>query len=125
MRKVKFKMWNNDEEKQYVGSPILSVIPSEGSFELHQEKTCPDITLRQFTGICDYEENEIYEYDILYSGGMLYGIVEFNQGGFIIKESSGMDDKRYTIKMWMNTYPSKVVGNIFENPEILPSKKSS
>ncbi len=74
-----------------------------------------DVKLMQYTGLKDIAGYEIYEGDIVkdVSDGIV-GYIEYSDGGFVIvyddiMEKLSADESAYL----------EVVGNIFENPELL------
>jgi len=78
-------------------------------------------TIGQFIGLHDINKVEIYEDDIIDNGYDKW-IVKFDNGSFYaIKPdmSSFLDLSRETI----NYYEIKVIGNIFDNPELLEKIK--
>jgi uncharacterized phage protein (TIGR01671 family) len=115
MRKLKFRVWNNEQKKfEY--------------FELHNI-TVPDRLLtqdkfpvQQFTGEYDKNKKEIYEGDIIrsYSAEFInenyVGEVVFVDATFDVK----IDDKTYA-GLWSGD-DIEVIGNIFENSELLKNE---
>ena len=85
-------------------------------------KTCPNLTLLQYTGIKDKNGNEIYEGDIVEyidnPTNMSSGTFEvIFHNGFIGIES----DTRINLYD-IESYWIKIIGNKFENPELLERK---
>ena len=87
-------------------------------------------TLCQFTGLCDKNGNKIWENDILmahldefYPEDVTYETVEWDVAGWVGHETSNIDreygsvDREYLDKFDLEHY--EVVGNIFDNPELL------
>ena len=68
-------------------------------------------TLGQFTGLLDKNEKEIWEYDIVDWGGAKL-IVKFIDGRFFIC-------KNYKYDLFSERGEISVIGNIFDNPELL------
>lgn len=127
MREIKFRVWHEELSKWIVGS-----IRNDG--QLYSTELVPASfnTLRvlQYTGLRDKNGTEIYEGDILQwtDGDMWKGSVYWSEGdadflledhhaslgGFETKPClNGLDSIR------CNGY--SVIGNIFENPELLAS----
>lgn len=107
-REIKFKVWNK-QEKEMHGHHFIG-------FE--------DAELLQYTGINDEENKEIYEGDII-EGGYLNPlsnkfmskkyIVVYDKGSFVGK-LIGHTPYGDT---WLHFIKGKVIGNIYENPELL------
>ena len=145
MKTIKFRAWDKKYKKWLLGYEM----PNLGGFSLFGEtvlfgdwgtvlneylfnkngKTMDDLVVMQFTGLFDKDGKEIYEGDIFdeelidSDTGIAYSYpyVCFENGMFtdeVGDESlwdiiTGIDGKvRY-----------KVIGNIYENPELIASKK--
>ncbi len=80
-----------------------------------------EIELMQFTGLKDKNGIEIYEGDVVeatrYDGLAVTGVVDFRDCSFVI--STGYQ----TIYTWID-YQIEVIGNIYENPELLKESKN-
>lgn len=125
MRPIKFRAWVAKSKKMIYPDSLM--FNGEGEFSIgfqHYNRKARANTvwsgrgvLMQFTGMTDNskEENDIYEGDILHGGGLLYAVVVFEEGRYGV--DSG--DKFYTLKMYLNSYPSRVVGNIYQNPNLI------
>ena len=80
-------------------------------------------TLCQFTGLCDKYGNKIWENDILmahldesYPEDATYETVEWGVAGWVGHET-GSVDRQYLDEFDLENF--EVVGNIFDNPELL------
>jgi len=79
--------------------------------------------IQLYTGLLDYQGNEIYEGDILDIGDTR-GVVEFKDGCFIFVEKNENPKLLYefpknTIGYLTKIIDCKVIGNIFENKDLL------
>lgn len=80
-------------------------------------------TLCQFTGLCDKNGKRIWENDILmahldesYPEDATYETIEWGMSGWVTHEA-GSTDRQYLDKFDLEHF--EVVGNIFDNPELL------
>ncbi len=73
-------------------------------------------TIGQFTGLLDKDGQEIYEDDIVTFDDGKIGVVEFSNGGFVVRYG-----KRNTVRSLygIKTWNMKILGNRFENPGLL------
>jgi uncharacterized phage protein (TIGR01671 family) len=119
MKVTKFRIWNTKtnkwvhgpgEEPNLLGETILlgAFMPGIGIMELNDCIVC------QYSGIGDKNGKEIYEGDILSYRGR-NGFVEFFAGMFMVSWYDQTDD---TLGL-MTTDEVEVVGNIYENRELL------
>lgn len=130
MREILFKAKRVDDREWVVGQYVNTCYPGKdketGHFivvypnEYHEVYTS---TLCQFTGLCDKNGKRIWENDILmahldesYPEDAAYETVEWNVAGWVAHET-GSTDREYIDKFDLEHY--EVVGNIFDNPELL------
>ncbi|AUM66427.1 hypothetical protein C0R09_18925 [Brevibacillus laterosporus] len=115
MREIKFRMWDFENQEMINGdslafeeyAPISQLLSQKG--------------IMQYTGLKDRNGKEIYEGDILkgkiydYSPAKRFiGVLEYGYSGFLIKgvkQYKGMIDHPNAIY--------EVIGNIYENPELM------
>ncbi len=141
MRKILFKAKRKDNgewvEGYYVYCRkrhyILSALNRAMGFDEREDEWIevdPD-TLCQFTGLTDKNGKKIWENDILkckkYIGGNFVdycievGYVEMKHGAFGLHRIK--NDAYYRpFKDWLEDYEYEVVGNIFNNPELLEAE---
>ena len=100
---------------------VRSIITPEG-----HEHPCNSIG--QFTGLCDYKGDEIYEGDIIRSfstkGDPIIHIIEYDcdEACFVARlNGSGKYDFGYggLRKNWIQEFQKEVIGNIYDNPELV------
>ena len=95
-----------------------------GATDNKQERwaTIPNknVELMQFTGLLDKNGKEIYEGDIYHQGDpQITYIVEFRDAAFMGKQ---VGNTSYAgLFHWQGLH--EVIGNIYENPELLTSNK--
>ncbi|WP_242691278.1 YopX family protein [Cytobacillus praedii] len=145
MREIKFRAWVENSLQRFMDySPTLEAGHSSSVFlnETIEENQYP---LMQYTGLKDRNGKEIYEGDILRvwqedeyipnrdSGGGIIdydcekgfsqiGKVGFKGGSFDYSTIKTLDGKHEEIHApidWINNY--EVIGNIYENPELINS----
>lgn len=110
MRKIKFRAWSKKECKMIRGYPRIL----EGIFDSFIEDITGSVygaeswgmVLMQYTGLKDKNGKEIYEGDIV------HGI---RNGTEVVDLYQEYDMIGYDI----NLEKSEVIGNIYENPELL------
>lgn len=117
MREIKFRVWDGIK---YSTQPRLELILLNC-----QPKECSIVGLgkiiQQFTGIKDKNEKDIYEGDILErkENDIVYKKeIYWNVGQFIGIEDI-VDGSKFYNEKW------EIVGNIFENPQLLSQEKLS
>ncbi len=135
MREIKFRAWV-DEEKRWLKSVILcpdgSVVefdyPEDYTqleymdFEIRRRYYPGDIEVQQFTGLKDRNGKEIYEGDILkhqnpFTYELEVGEVYFSENGyFALKKGEDF------VNLLNRLDAPEVIGNIYENPDLLEVK---
>lgn len=145
-RQIKFRVWDK-VNKIYKLDTGAYFIRQDGILELQKAtmggrdyngKDCytslsyplyDNYIVQQFTGLKDKNGKEIYEGDIVKDLDKEFGVIEFNNGSFIL------NTKNRIIPFWsvfvqdnmvyprqINTNTLEIFGNIFENSELLESK---
>jgi uncharacterized phage protein (TIGR01671 family) len=131
MREIKFRAWDKDNFKMLtyeddgndVGFFIDSLNKTISVIGLEDERrTDISVELMQYTGLKDKNDKEIYEGDIIALPNDkpfkdFICIVQFNDGCFdIVNKERGFRDY---LKCWVCNNVAEVIGNIYENPELL------
>lgn len=116
-RKIKFRMKDKQGEWQYV-EMTCSIIEAlkdpvtPGGIDIDEN------TIGQYTGIDDKNGKEIYVGDILKSiqWNDIYLVKHIGTAYYLCRKGKNGFNKRTT---WNNAEKSEVIGNIYDNPELL------
>ena len=125
---MKFRAWDK-QEKKMIEVNKLTLDPST-SFSycancgLHIGQSGHHYELMQYTGLKDKNGKEIYfDCSILRYGDIIFIIELYNKEfGFIcpsIKWLKGSRDWNYNEWAYDHNYDCEIIGNIYENPELL------
>lgn len=125
MREIKFREWETYRKTMAVG--IREDYDDSVGFRFLHEEAGQRI-LMQYTGLKDSHGNEIYEGDIIEAVFELFdgelktvrdaGVVVFKDYGFQVQT---FEDHIEPLHEWAQLSEElKVIGNIYENPELLP-----
>lgn len=124
-REIKFRAWDKYENKIRKVRGI-NFTNKDLWLEIEDNRIMGanffEVELMQYTGLKDRNGKEIYEGDILrvyddfFRDGLddMYGVVKFDNGRFYLNTF-----KPYYNETWIYF---EVVGNIYENPELLEEK---
>ncbi len=122
------KHLNASLKNEYIGTPWVEgylcdenhiySTKTEGEFLIDPETVC------QYTNYADIREHKAFEHDIVfYEDGGCYGNIVFRNGKFLVEWKS-RPDLRNDIHFWFTKRRVYVVGNIFDNPELLEGDES-
>lgn len=100
-------------------------ICQQGDTERYTEMSVEfdEITLMQSTGLVDRNGKEIFEGDVVkmakdvYSEPTYYEVVRHYGGAY------RLESKQHGCELWLRHTDCEVVGNIYENPELLEESK--
>jgi uncharacterized phage protein (TIGR01671 family) len=145
MREIKFRCW--DIERKRIrgvadikwfdnGNIRVNATESDKNYEPllymkeYQVKELKEFELLQYTGLKDKNGKEIYEKDILKNGGYLY-LVEYDNGfnqhviydDWLKKNVFDRNEITWLSQIYCDRY--EVIGNIYENKELLNETKES
>ena len=126
MREIKFRAWVKDRKAifevvliNYVTKKVTYLLERVGHLLSIRHEKFNNIILMQYTGLKDKNKKEIYEGDILFeSSEEKYFKVVFENASFRA-EAEG-DFEEYSLDLIdVVAQGCEVVGNIYENPELL------
>ena len=117
----RFRAWDKDYKKMI---EIENMNWSNGEFEsigygLTSLRAANKIELMHSTGLKDKNDKEIFEGDIVkmskdvYSEPTYYEVVRHRGGAY------RLESKQHGCELWLRHTDCEVVGNIYENPELL------
>jgi uncharacterized phage protein (TIGR01671 family) len=133
MREIKFRAWDNVKDKMYyIGEEDDVAFSFDSSGFVATDLTEHDwgfkqlehLQYMQYTGLKDKNGMEIYEGDVLETDlSRPYVVVVFRNGAFMYQcHDSGKDFYDYMAPADKDTKMDqflKIIGNIYENPELL------
>lgn len=123
-RIIKFRVWSHTNlcwtvYEDFIGDSISSLD------RIAKRRNC---TLQQFTGLLDKNEREIYEGDIVKESNQSLSLIQYNYGGFYLKSLKGKCLSTRNLESFIGDCEncgtlenSVVIGNIFENQNLLNS----
>ena len=142
MRDIKFRAWDVEGDEfitdysdgefslvEFYGDgfeviqSVLVYALINGEHEQYEsfERISENVELMQFTGLKDKDRKDIYEGDILSRNNMKTGYVAFETGSFRIMIDTPKGMRNYVLGS-DGADLSQIIGNIYENPELLEAK---
>lgn len=126
MREIKFRAWNKNLKKMY---KIGQITLEKGTWNYEPDNReyigmsipyQPSFVLMQYTGLKDKNGREIYEGDIVTCGDKnIKYLIEWQDTG--LKGRQWNNSSYIGLKYWQKDL--EVIGNEFDNPELLGGKK--
>lgn len=126
-RTIKFRAWDAEKSEMIFDVAVLSEKSTLRQYtgnEIYIHPKSPIYTLMQFTGLPDRDGKEIYEGDIYQvAGNMVYEIKFITELEYEEKTSGFGMRPIHSPDAWIiDTFAlehGKVIGNVYENPELL------
>ena len=126
-REIKFRAWDSRRKIMYPNAQnTYDFMASEGGC-MEENFKCvledDNYKVMQYTNCYDINGKEIYEGDVvekeimesIFDDSKLIGVVKMIEGCWCV-----VDDKKKVAKyLWSETDVNRVIGNIYENPELL------
>ncbi|MFS8631297.1 MAG: YopX family protein [Bacillales bacterium] len=127
MKPIKFRVWLDEFNKMFydvglMGGELYVNIDGKG-YDVVGD--CRDFKLMQFTGIKDRNGREIYEGDLLQHPNGTIAEIQYSDylAAFVaVYAQNGDIEMDFLDKEIVNT--CEIVGNIYENPELLEGGKN-
>lgn len=112
-REIKFRIWNDYDKKMIHWNELLEKNLAN-IFTIPSYNKC----LMQYIGLHDKNGKEIYEGDILKSirWNDIYLVKQMGTAYYLCRKGKNGFNK---ITTWNNAEKSEVIGNIYDNPELL------
>ena len=125
-RDIKFRAWVKDRKAifeviliNYVSKKVTYLFERVGHLLNIRHEKFNDVELMQYSGLTDMMEKEIYEGDILFeSFGERYYKVVFENGSFRAEFEGDFEEHSFDL-IDVVAQGCEVVGNIYENPELM------
>lgn len=132
---IKFRAWDKKTKTMYEVKSIVFTLQSMlcvNKKAVYPERTLylddDDTILMQYTGLKDKNGVEIFEGDIVdaydyyenlgrkYKTTRFTGVITYEENSFYLKDGEGFFNNR-----WVNAEEIEIIGNIYENPDLLES----
>jgi len=123
--KPKFRAWDNWRKRMSVVDRIYTDTKGVRLYDDFGEywRDFRDAKLMQSTGLKDKNDKEVFEGDIVkmskdvYSEPTYYEVVRHRGGAY------RLESKQHGCELWLRHTDCEVVGNVYENPELLEDIK--
>lgn len=123
MTKSKFRAWHKTWEE--MGKVKRIRFDDDGNMtkvlfigkKFGTNENIDEIDLMQFIGLKDMNGQEIFEGDVVHAyseSASLIGVIEYFDNAYCIKSKNGIYNS-----LWTNAEYFEVIGNIYENKELL------
>ena len=125
----KYRAWDSAKKEMFKDTFAITESGQVVVVEQESVASSPDyvfvdhLVIMQSTGLADKNGKEIFEGDIVkmskdvYSESTYYEVVRHYGGAY------RLDSKQHGCELWLRHTDCEVVGNIYENPELLEDKE--
>jgi uncharacterized phage protein (TIGR01671 family) len=136
-RTLKFRVWDN-KNKRFLDPSDIAIngngnllITDSGWYENFENQNLSDYVVQQYTGFKDIDRKEIFEGDIIElevptkdnNTKKLTATIDYGLGAFLVMAKSEDGDLFFPLLQEFHDkiykYQIKIIGNSFENPELL------
>lgn len=125
-REIKFRAWDGEEMldgcmmDEMMCNQDLEIDLNVGQFSIRSPYRPGKFTLLQYTGLKDKNSKEIYEGDIVEREVWAFGEPKIFTGEVKEYECAWwIDSGTAAVRLWNEIHELKIIGNIYENPELL------
>lgn len=127
MRTIKFRggdietdawFYGDLEYCQATNKARIHTYDCDGKYE--SQHSVDSDTIGQYTGLCDKTEKEIYEGDILEDSDLRYEVCWYDEIAAFMAED--IESKKPFLLSDLDLNETVVIGNIFDNPDLLNDK---
>lgn len=129
MREIKFRYWDM-VRKEFITDCDVYFVAEDIIFagdlnNLPLVDVTGHVQMNQYTGLKDKNNKEIYEGDILKDKQPTIGIVKYFDGSYMLttnyqgRDIHSLEEVDYMSQDLINDNFLEVIGNIYENPELL------
>lgn len=126
-RLIKFRVWDKQTKSMLSDFHLFGEVTLMGGIHAWQHEqgnksessieALGDLVEMQFTGFVDKDGNDIYEGDFVKSKNFIFAC-EWINAGFHLVQVKVKSPRHWSLKLASAT-SVKVIGNIYENPELL------